>query len=125
MKVKDLIKYLADFNPNAEIGNKNWGIREMGRKKVHDEENTITITVRNINRDEWNDLSNYIGSRSKSDFIRECITNQINKQDSVTELKREISEIRYQIDTLNDKLETKEEELAKILKAQSDNFVEG
>lgn len=94
----------------------------MGRKRINkDDDETITITVRNIKKEDWNELGNYIGSRSKSDFIRECINNQINKSDTVTELKKEISELEYQIGVMQDTLASKKQELGEILQRQTDN----
>lgn len=94
----------------------------MGRKKINkDDDETVTITVRNIKREEWDELGNFIGSKSKSDFIRECIYNQINKSDTVTELKKEINDLEYEIGIMQDKLKSKKQELGEILQRQTDN----
>lgn len=94
----------------------------MGRKKINkDDDETVTITVRNIKRKEWDKLDNFIGSKSKSDFIRECIYNQIDNADTVTELKKEINDLEYEIGVMQDKLKSKKQELGEILQRQTDN----
>lgn len=93
----------------------------MGRKKISENNDTVTITVRNVDISDWENLSDYIGGRTKSEFIRDCIKNQIGMADTVSELKKEISEIEYEISFLQEKLSSKKKELGKILQSQEEN----
>lgn len=94
----------------------------MGRKKINEtSDDTITITIRNVKTDEWDKLGDYIGGRSKSEFLRECITKQIGITDTVSELKKEIHELDYQISMLEEERKEKKKKLGELLKSQEDN----
>lgn len=86
-----------------------------------EEKETITITIRNINADDWNKLSDAIGSDSRSEFIRKAIKNQLDNLNSVDELKKEIRELEDKIKYMQDELEEKKIKLGEILQSQSEN----
>lgn len=86
-----------------------------------EEKETITITIRNINADDWNKLSDAIGGVTRSQFIRDAIKNQLNNLNSVDELKKEIRELEDKIKYMQDELTEKKQKLGEILQSQSEN----
>lgn len=94
----------------------------MGRKRINnDDDETVSITVRQVKKEELEALDNVIGSGNRSEFIRECIRNKINQIDTVTELKQEIRELEYQICIMQENLASKKQELGEILQRQTEN----
>lgn len=86
-----------------------------------EEKETITITIRNINADDWNKLSDAIGGVTRSQFIRDAIKNQLDNLNSVDELKKEIRELEDKIKYMQDELTEKKQKLGAILQSQSEN----
>ena len=86
-----------------------------------EEKETITSTIRNINADDWNKLSDAIGGVTRSQFIRDAIKNQLDNLNSVDELKKEIRELEDKIKYMQDELTEKKQKLGEILQSQSEN----